>query len=103
MSIKTSINQTFLTTGVKFVLLATLCFTVMQIIVKEAADLHTFQITFFRASVSSLFCFLYSGYYRLPILGNKHGILLLRAVLGIVSMTSFFLTYNACHLVRQSP
>lgn len=88
----TSSTQIWLTKGVKQMLLATLCFTIMQLFIKEVANLHTFQITFFRASVTSFLCFGYSWYFALPILGNKHGILLLRALLGIISMTSFFFT-----------
>ena len=73
-------------------LLATICFTIMQLFVKQAANLHTFEITFFRAAITSLCCFVYLFQQGLPIIGNNQKILFLRAFLGIISMTCFFLT-----------
>ncbi len=73
-------------------LCATICFTVMQGFVKQLSTIHTFQITFFRAAITSICCFFYMWKYRIPIIGNHQTLLLIRAVLGIISMTSFFFT-----------
>lgn len=82
----------FFSKGVRLMFIATLCFTIMQVFVKQLVTLHTFQITFFRSAISSVCCFLYLWKYQLPIIGNNQKILLLRAILGIISMTSFFFT-----------
>lgn len=89
---KTSNYYSFISPGVRLMLLATICFTIMQLFVKQAAALHTFEITFFRSAITSLCCFIYLWSNRLPIIGNNQKILFLRAFLGIISMTSFFLT-----------
>lgn len=78
--------------GIQLMFLATICFTIMQTFVKELKPMPTFEITFFRASISALCCFCYLIYYKLPLLGNNHKILFLRAFLGIISMISFFFT-----------
>jgi len=82
----------FISPGVRLMLLATICFTIMQVFVKQAAALHTFEITFFRSAITSICCFVYLLQQGLPIIGNNQKILFLRAFLGIISMTSFFLT-----------
>lgn len=85
-------SKKFFSKGIRLMLVATICFTIMQIFVKQLATLHTFQITFFRSAISSICCFIYLWKYQLPFLGNNQKILLLRAFLGIISMTSFFFT-----------
>ncbi len=87
-----STQKKIFSTGVQLMLLATFCFTIMQVFVKQLATLHTFQITFFRSAITSIFCFLYLWKHQLPFIGNHQKILFLRAFLGIVSMTSFFFT-----------
>jgi len=82
----------FFSPGVRLMLLATICFTTMQVFVKQAVALHTFEVTFFRSAITSICCFMYLLQQRLPIIGNNQKILFLRAFLGIISMTSFFLT-----------
>lgn len=87
-----STQKKIFSTGVRLMLLATFCFTIMQVFVKQLATLHTFQITFFRSAITSICCFLYLWKQQLPFIGNHQKILFLRAFLGIVSMTSFFFT-----------
>lgn len=88
------INPTpwYLNQGIQMMLLATICFTIMQTFVKELKAIHTFQITFFRSAITSACCFFYLFYHRLPVTGTHQKLLVLRAILGIISMTSFFLT-----------
>jgi len=88
----TNNSLSFISPGVRLMIFATICFTIMQVFVKQAAALHTFEITFFRSAITSLCCFIYLWHNRLPIIGNNQKILFLRAFLGIISMTSFFLT-----------
>lgn len=78
--------------GVRLMFLATICFTIMQTLVKHLAPIHTLEIAFFRSAITSLCCFAYLLYFRLPIIGNNQKILIIRALLGIISMTSFFFT-----------
>jgi len=85
-------KDNFLTAGVRLMFFATLSFTIMQIFVKQLGNFHTFQITFFRSAVTSFCCFMYLWKHQLPVIGNHQKILFIRAILGIVSMTSFFFT-----------
>lgn len=73
-------------------MLASICFTIMQSIIKFLPQFHVFQIVFFRCSITALFCLTYLGYYRIPLLAKNHNLLILRAIFGLVSMTLFFVT-----------
>lgn len=79
-------------TGIILMLLATISFTIMQTLVKHLAPMHTYQITFFRSIITSACCFMYLAYYRLSVIGNNQKILIVRAFLGVISMTCFFFT-----------
>lgn len=85
-------KESYFSAGIQSMLIATIFFTVMQSFVKQLDGLHTFEITFFRSAITSICCFIYLGFYRLPIIGKNQKILVLRAILGIISMTSFFFT-----------
>lgn len=78
--------------GVLYMILATLFFTIMQIIIKYLQAYHVSQIIFFRSSMTSLFCFWYLTKNKIPFKGKKNHLLILRALFGIISMTLFFIT-----------
>ncbi|MEO0471089.1 MAG: DMT family transporter [Bacteroidota bacterium] len=81
-----------LTPGVRLMLLSTLGFTLLQSFVKELSDYHISQVLFFRSGITSLLCLIYLSRRRIPILPNRHGLLILRTVFGIAAMTLFFIT-----------
>lgn len=85
-------QKLLLSSGVRLMFFSTIFFTIMQVFVKQLATFHTFQISFFRAAITSICCFIYLWKYQLPLIGNHQKLLFLRAFLGIVSLISFFFT-----------
>ena len=60
--------------------------------IKSLESIHVFQIIFFRSVITSLFCIIYLRRRRISLLGQKRGLLFLRAISGIITMTLFFIT-----------
>ncbi|NET31306.1 MAG: EamA family transporter [Cyanothece sp. SIO1E1] len=87
---RTSIS--WLTPGVRLMLLATFGFTIMQVFVKQLADFHVSQIVFFRSSITALFCLTLLRQKGVSILGKNRKLLVLRSICGIIAMTLFFIT-----------
>lgn len=81
-----------MTPGVKAMLIATLAFTVMQVLIKDLTNFHVFQIVFFRSSITAILAMAYLKVKKIPFRGTKETLLLLRAFCGIASMTLFFVT-----------
>ena len=78
--------------AIKFMLISTLSFACMNIIVKYLSEISAHQIVFFR-SLSTLIIttsFLYAN--KISILGNNKGLLILRGIVGVTSMTCFFMS-----------
>ena len=73
-------------------LVAAMGFAVMHAIIKSLASLHVLQVIFFRSGCTALLCTFFLIQQRVPLLGNNPRFLLLRAGVGVVSMTSFFTT-----------
>jgi len=82
----------FLTPGVRLMLIATLGFTVMQTFIKELAHFHVSQIVFFRSGITALLCIGLLFRQGVSVLPNRHLLLFLRTIFGIISMTLFFIT-----------
>ena len=78
--------------AIKFMIISTMAFACMNGIVKYLTHFSAFQIVFFR-SVGSLFFTL--GFLlksNIPILGNNRKLLVLRGLVGVTSMTLFFMS-----------
>lgn len=73
-------------------LISTLAFACMNAIVKHLTHLSAFQIVFFRSVSSLFFTFGYLLKNKIPILGNKRKLLVLRGLVGVTSMTLFFMS-----------
>ena len=80
--------------AIYFMLLSTLCFTMMNLFVKYLSHFSTAQRVFFRAIGSLIFTMGYLIYYKIPILGNQRGLLILRGLVGLTSMGLFFMATN---------
>jgi len=72
--------------------MATMSFAVMNMIAKDLSALPAMQIVFFRAFGTFIFVFPYMLYKRISILGNHPKLLSLRATVGLISLTTFFMT-----------
>lgn len=78
--------------AIKFMLISTLSFTLMNAVVKYLIDINSYQIVFFRSAGSLFFTFGYLYKHKIPILGNQRKLLVLRGLIGVTSMTLFFLS-----------
>ncbi len=78
--------------AIKYMLISTLSFTLMNAFVKYLIDVNSYQIVFFRSAGSLFFTFGYLYKYKIPILGNQRKLLVLRGLVGVSAMTLFFLS-----------
>ena len=78
--------------AIKYMIISTFSFACMNLIVKYLSEINAYQIVFFR-SVSSLIItttFLWS--HKISFFGNNKKILVLRGLVGVTSMTCFFMS-----------
>ena len=80
-----------LTKGIIYILIATLSFSVMNIMVKDISNLPALQVVFFRAFGSFVFMFPYMLHKKISIIGHQPKFLLLRGFVGVISLATFFL------------
>ncbi|MDO5980622.1 DMT family transporter [Flavivirga spongiicola] len=73
-------------------LISTLAFACMNAIVKQLLHISAFQIVFFRSISSLIFTFTFLLKNNIPIFGNKKKLLILRGIVGVTSMTFFFMS-----------
>jgi drug/metabolite transporter (DMT)-like permease len=88
--------------GIKHILLATLCFSLVNIFAKllsnpslldigqQTYPIH--ELVFFRSLVSLLLCIAYLKRHNLPLFGNNKKWLLTRGIFGTLALTLFFYT-----------
>ena len=73
-------------------LISALAFACMNVIVKQLTNLSAYQIVFFRSAGSLFFTFGYLIRNKIPMLGNNKSLLILRGIVGVTSMTFFFMS-----------
>lgn len=78
--------------AIKYMLVSTLAFACMNVTVKYLTNVSAFQIVFFRSVSSLFFTFGFLFKNNIPILGNNKKILILRGLVGVTSMTLFFMS-----------
>ncbi len=78
--------------AIKFMIISTLAFACMNAIVKHLTDIGAFQIVFFRSIGSLFFTFGFLIRNKIPILGNNKKLLVLRGLVGVTSMSLFFMS-----------
>ena len=79
------------TKGIGYILLATASFAIMNFIAKDLSSFHAMQIVFFRAFGTFIFVFPYMLYSRVSIIGNNPILLSVRATVGLISLSTFFM------------
>lgn len=77
--------------GIVYILIATAAFSVMNAMVKELNDLHPMQVVFLRAFGTFAIIFPLMLIHKVSIIGDHPKWLLLRAVVGTVSLATFFI------------
>ncbi len=78
--------------AIKFMIISALAFACMNIIVKHLANVNSYQIVFFRSLGSLFFTFGYLIKNKIPFIGNKNKLLILRSLVGAASMVFFFMS-----------
>lgn len=72
-------------------LISTLAFACMNAIVKHLVHMNAFQIVFFRSVSSLFFTFSFLLKNKIPVLGTNRKLLVLRGLVGVTSMSLFFM------------
>ncbi len=72
-------------------LIATLSFAVMNTMVKDLSNLPSMQVVFFRTLGSTVFILPYMLKNKISIRGNNPKLLILRAIVGLISLVTFFM------------
>lgn len=76
--------------GIRFMLISTLCFSIMQALIKLMPQFDSFQHVFFRSLIGWLLCVFYLKTNKISLIGKNSKLLILRGLVGSVSMFSFF-------------
>lgn len=77
--------------GIIFILIATFAFAIMNATAKELSDFHPMQVVFFRALGTFIFIFPTMLFRKIPIIGNHPKLLFLRGLVGVISLSTFFM------------
>mgnify|MGYP001819108041 CR=1 FL=1 len=72
--------------------ISTMAFACMNGIVKHLVHINAYQIVFFRSVSSLFFTFGFLLKNNIPLLGNNRKLLVLRGLVGVTSMTLFFMS-----------
>lgn len=80
------------TKGVVHMLIATVFFTLMNVLVKFLPHIPSYEIVFFRCVISLVITVGLLKRYHIPLFGNNKTYLILRGVFGIIALSMFFTT-----------
>lgn len=83
-----------LSPGVRYMLIASLVFSLMNVCVKKLAHIPAIEVVFFRAVISLFMSWWILKRRRVSIWGNNKKVLILRGVLGTVSLVMLFATFQ---------
>ncbi len=78
--------------GVRYMMIAALAFSVMGALIKQVNHIHIVQIVFFRSIITAATCTVLLTKKKVSLLGENQFLLILRSILGLISMTLFFIT-----------
>jgi drug/metabolite transporter (DMT)-like permease len=78
--------------AIKFMILSALAFSLMNAFVKYLVHFNANQLVFLRSLGSLILTMSYLLYYKIPLLGKKRKLLVLRGLCGVTSMTLFFMS-----------
>lgn len=81
-----------LSEGVRYMLLSTLFFALMNLCVKFLTRIPTIEVVFFRSAISFVLSVAMLQYNRIPMFGNQRKYLFLRGFYGVFSLILFFYT-----------
>ena len=73
-------------------IISALAFTFLNVFVKSLNNFSVYQIVFFRALGSLFFTIPFLLKNKISLLGNKKGLMIMRSVVGLISMVLFFMS-----------
>ena len=76
--------------AIAFMILATLFFTVQNMIIRQVDHMPTMQLVFFRALGTALCCYVLLWRGGISVLGNNRKLLMWRAFVGLIAISLFF-------------
>ena len=91
-----------ITRAVKYILLSTVFFALMNVGVKFLAHIPAYEIVFFRALVSLIICYFLIRRAGLSPWGNNKRVLLFRGLSGTAALLMYFYTLQHMPLVCRS-
>lgn len=77
--------------AIVYILIATLSFAIMNVMAKALSELHFSQVVFSRAFGTFIFIFPYMLFRGISIKGKHPMLLSLRSILGLLSLSTFFM------------
>ncbi|WP_417875367.1 DMT family transporter [Winogradskyella sediminis] len=78
--------------AIQYMVISALAFTFLNVFVKSLNNFSVYQIVFFRALGSLFFTIPYLLKNKISLLGNKRGLMIMRSIVGLISMSAFFLS-----------
>ncbi|WP_367180241.1 DMT family transporter [uncultured Winogradskyella sp.] len=78
--------------AIQYMIISALAFTFLNVFVKSLNNFSVYQIVFFRALGSLFFTIPFLLKNKISLLGNKRGLMIMRSVVGLISMTLFFMS-----------
>lgn len=87
------------TKAILYMVLASVCFTFINLIIRSVDHLPTVELVFFRSIGSVFCCLIILKKLQIPVLGNNKRWLIFRGIAGLVSM---FLFYKAIQIMPMA-
>jgi drug/metabolite transporter (DMT)-like permease len=82
------------TAGIRYMLLSTLSFAVMNVFIKKVSNIPAMEIVFFRCLVSMVLCFVIIFREQADWKGSNRKLLLARGIFGTIALYTFFVTLH---------
>ena len=80
--------------AIYYMILSTIAFACMNVLLKHLTQYNTFELVFFRSIGTLFFTFSILIHKKIPILGTHRKLLVLRGLVGVTSMSLFFLAIH---------
>ncbi|MFY9241484.1 MAG: DMT family transporter [Polaribacter sp.] len=77
-----------------YMIFSVIAFAIMNVFVKYLNEFNVYQIVFFRSIGTLFFTIPLIIRYKVPILGTNKKLLLIRGIVGVISLTCFFQSLN---------
>lgn len=76
--------------AITYILIASLAFSVMNVLIKHVSRLPAFELVFFRSIGTLALVYILLRKNNIPAFGSRRPILILRAIVGLTSLTLYF-------------